>query len=206
MRPAIILLAKAPVPGSVKTRLTPPLTAEQAAQLHTAMVWDTIECLQGLDCADLELHTDVPTDVWAAAGVPQALQCEGDLGLKMFKALREAFNAGRDRAMVVGSDAPGLPREHLKLLLAFDEDVALGPTEDGGYYAVACRRIHPKMFDQVAWSTREARVQTIRAAERAGLTVGLGRPWFDVDTPEDLERMRCMAGLGRHTARMVGAS
>src|SRR5690348_13092550 len=87
MRPVIIVFAKAPTAGRVKTRLVPPLTPEAAAQLHTALVWDTIESLQQLRGVDLELHTDIRTDAWTSAGVAQSLQCEGDLGLKMFNAL-----------------------------------------------------------------------------------------------------------------------
>jgi rSAM/selenodomain-associated transferase 1 len=203
MRPVIILFAKAPIAGRVKTRLAPPLAAERAAELHAAMVADMIERLQQFPEADLELHTDVFTDAWADTRVPRALQHEGDLGLKMIQALERALAQGHARAMIVGSDAPALPLEHLRELLSAEEDVALGPTDDGGYYAIACRRTHPSMFDGVAWSMPDTRERTIAAARNCGLTVTLGRPWFDVDTPADLERLKTTPGLGRHTAKIV---
>lgn len=203
MRPVIILFAKAPVAGRVKTRLVPPLTPDQAAQLHTALVWDAIEALQQLRGIDLELHTDTRTDAWTSAGLPQSLQCEGDLGLKMFNALDGALRRGREQVMIAGSDAPGLPLDYLQQLLTAEEDVALGPTDDGGFYAIACRRAHRDMFDRVEWSTERTRAQTIEAVRRSGLSAKLGAPWFDVDTPRDLDRMKTMPGLGRHTAKMI---
>ena len=203
MRPVIILFAKAPVAGRVKTRLVPPLTPDQAAQLHTALVWDTLESLQQLRGVELELHTDIETDAWTSAGVPQSLQCEGDLGLKMFNALNAALRNGRGRAMIAGSDAPALPLDHIEQLLSAEEEVALGPTDDGGYYAIACRRVHRNMFDQVEWSTDRTRAQTIQAVCRVGLSVNVGPPWFDLDTPQDFARLKALPGLGRHTAKMI---
>ena len=203
MRPVIIVFAKAPIRGRVKTRLIPQLTPRQTVELHTAMVWDTIELLQQLHGVDIELHTDIPTDAWTTAGVAKRLQSDGDLGLKMLKALDAGLAAGHGRAMIAGSDSPALPLDYLEDLLAAGEDVALGPTEDGGYYAICCRRVHAEMFDGVEWSTQQTREQTIQAARRCGLSVRLGRPWFDIDTPEDLARLRRTPGIGRHTARMI---
>ena len=203
MRPVIIVFAKAPIPGRVKTRLVPPLTPGQAAELHTAMVWDTIELLQQLHGVDIELHTDIATDAWTTAGVAKRLQSDGDLGLKMLKALDGRLAAGHGRAMIAGSDSPALPLDYMEELLAADEDVSLGPTEDGGYYAICCRRVHAGMFDGVEWSTQQTREQTIQAVRRRGLSVRLGRPWFDIDTLQDLARLKSTPGLGRHTARMI---
>ena len=121
----------------------------------------------------------------------------------MFHALRRALEPRRDRAMIVGSDSPALPLDYLEELLACRDDVALGPTEDGGFYAIACRRVHPEMFDRVEWSTRRTLDQTLRALQRCGLTAFTGRAWFDVDTPEDLARLRNTPKLGRHTATMM---
>ena len=78
MRPVIMLFAKAPLAGRVKTRLTPPLPPELAARLHDAFVLDTLESLHSLDkSADVELHTDIPTDAWAGIAVPPNRIAEG---------------------------------------------------------------------------------------------------------------------------------
>jgi rSAM/selenodomain-associated transferase 1 len=191
MRPVIVLFAKAPVPGRVKTRLIPPLTAASAASWHSSFVSETIKRLEAFrDIADIELHTDIATDAWADAGVARALQHEGDLGLKMFQALSGALAAGRSQAIILGTDAPTLPPDHLKQLMCSCADVALGPADDGGYYAIACRRVHPAMFQGVPWSTADALNDTVAACLASGLSVELGPAWWDVDTPADLERLR----------------
>jgi len=180
MPPLVILFAKAPVPGQVKTRLM--LEAATAAALHQAMVRDVFATLATIP-AELELHTDIATDAWPEITVARKVQVEGDLGRKILAALEDRH------VMIVGSDAPTLPRGHLENLLTSKADVALGPTEDGGYYAIACRRAHPAMFDGVEWSTGRTLVQTAAAARACGLSVEIGRQWFDVDSPADLERL-----------------
>src|SRR2546421_6785843 len=119
MRPAIILFAKPPVAGNVKTRLQESLGAEATVTLHWAFVLDMLDKLLILgDFADIELHTDMETDVWREAPVAPGLQAAGDLGSKMLHALTTALSQGRDQACVVGSDAPTLPIAHLQSLLA----------------------------------------------------------------------------------------
>jgi len=199
--PLVILFAKAPVPGRVKTRLQPRLSAADAVALEIAFVSDMLEMLRAdLEMADIELHTDVPTPAWAQHGVPQRLQAAGGLGAKLLFALAGALADGRPRAMVVGSDAPTLPASHLRGLLSSTADVALGPTSDGGYYAIACRKTHPRMFDGVAWSGPEALAGTQQAVGACGMTVDVGLEWFDVDEPADLDRLLAAPDLPRHTA------
>jgi uncharacterized protein len=206
MRPVIMLFAKAPLPGRVKTRLSPPLPPDLAARLHDAFVRDTLESLHSLDkSADLELHTDIPTDAWADIAVPRKLQHEGDLGLKMLQALDEALRTGRKRVMIVGSDSPTLPPDHLDLLLRAPEDVALGPTLDGGFYAIACTRVHPRIFDGVQWSAADTLDRTVRAIHACGLTVAQGAAWYDVDTPEDLERLASDPRISPRTVAILEA-
>src|SRR5215472_12344654 len=95
-RPLIILFAKAPVPGKVKTRLQPPLSALEAARLQIAFVNDMLEMLLGeLGFADIELHVDEPTGAWTHHHVPQKLQADGDLGVKLLHALGSALADGR---------------------------------------------------------------------------------------------------------------
>ena len=94
------------------------------------------------------------------------------------------------QTMIVGSDAPAVTEAHLREILDSPADVTLGPTEDGGYYAIACRRVDPRMFDGVRWSTEHTLADTVRAAEACGLTVAFGRECWDIDSPGDLERWR----------------
>ena len=200
-RPLVILFAKAPVPGQVKTRLQPRLSTVDAAALQMAFVNDMLEMLRvDLAMADIELHTDVSTEAWAGHGVWQKLQAAGDLGARLLFALASALACGRRRAMVVGSDAPTLPASYLRDLLSLTADVALGPTSDGGYYAIASSKVHPRMFDGVAWSGPEALKTTQQAVRACGMTVETGPEWFDVDEPADLDRLLSTADLPLHTA------
>jgi hypothetical protein len=200
----MILFAKAPTPGRVKTRLAAAIGPARAAELHRAFVADTIARLcEFRDLADIEIHTDILTDAWKEAGVTPQLQIPGDLALKLFHALGGALAAGRPQALIFGSDSPTLPRDHIQQLLDSTADVALGPCEDGGYYAIACRRADPRMFAGVEWSTPNVLEQTERAARACGLSVVRGDVWYDVDEPEDLARLAAEPELPRHTGRAL---
>lgn len=163
------------------------LGADGAADLHRRMVSSALVRLARLGA--VELHTDAATVEWPDFAGPRRLQVQGDLGERMLAALSLGLPA-----MIVGSDAPAIPDAHLAALLASAADVALGPTEDGGFYAIAARRTHAGMFGGVEWSSGLELRQTIRACERCGLSVETGPRWFDIDTPEDLERARA-AGI-----------
>jgi rSAM/selenodomain-associated transferase 1 len=204
MRPVIIVFAKAPTPGRVKTRLIPPLDAEGAAALHSAFVLDTIESLQSLTpIADLELHTDTETAAWEGVPVPRRVQHEGYLGLKMLKALGAALERGHPRAFIFGSDSPNLPIGHVRALLDLDADLVFGPADDGGYYAIGARRVRPEIFAGVRWSTPYALGDTIRSAEACGLTTVNGPGWFDIDDASGLDRLRTAGSIPHHTAEAL---
>lgn len=188
LRPLVIIFAKAPIAGRVKTRLG--ADPVQAATLHASFVRDTLGMVETLrDEADLELSTDRPTDEWAEFSIPLSLQSEGDLGQRMFNAMDGALSRGRRQVVIVGSDSPLLPPAHLGCLLKSTADLALGPTDDGGYYAIACRKTASAMFDGVRWSTASTLADTLAAAGRCGLKADLGSTWFDVDLRGDLDRL-----------------
>jgi 5-methylthioribose kinase len=188
MRPLIIIFAKAPVAGRAKTRLD--ADPRRAAALHSAFVRDALAMAETLqDEADVELSTDTPCDAWPESAVRRSLQAEGSLGERMYAALDRALSSGRTKVVIMASDSPLLPPDYIRELLRSDADVALGPTGDGGYYAICCRRAVAEMFDGVPWSTDAALAGTVDALRRCGLTVAQGPGWFDLDTPDDLERL-----------------
>ena len=200
----MILFAKAPVAGRVKTRLAMEIGAYRAAELHRAFVTDSLAILKKFTAvADLQLHTDILTDAWSELDVAREVQTSGNLQLKLLHALGRALAAGRPQAIVFGSDSPTLPHAHVQRLLDSGADVALGPCDDGGYYAIACRRIHPDMFAGVAWSTPDTLEQTERAARACGLSVERGDLWYDVDGPEDLARLTAEQDLPDSTAQAL---
>ncbi len=174
----IVVFAKAPVPGRVKTRLG--FDGATAAALHECFVRDTLGLLTDWS---VELHTDAACDAWSDLSVPRAVQVSGDLGARMLAVVEVC------PTLIVGSDAPTLPVDHVHHLMGVDADVALGPAEDGGYWGILARRAHPAMFQGVDWSSPHTLDQTLAACRAAGLTTGLGLMWFDVDEPADLARL-----------------
>ena len=186
--PLIVLFAKAPAPGRVKTRLG--VDPRRAADLHSTFVRQTLVMLESLHGdADVELSTDEATQAWWEFPVARSVQCAGQLGERIYAALEHALAAGRPKAIILGSDSPGLPAAHIRALLACSADVSLGPVDDGGFYAIACRRMAPAMFAGVRWSTGATLRDTVKALTGCGLSVELGPGWFDVDRPEDLTRL-----------------
>ncbi|MGC2658883.1 MAG: TIGR04282 family arsenosugar biosynthesis glycosyltransferase [Bryobacteraceae bacterium] len=204
--PLIIVFAKAPIPSQVKTRLIPSLGADAACRLHQAFVEDTLSSLRELAVScDVELHIDCDLPDWRPGGVSQRLQSSGDLGNRMYVALSGALKEGRPAAAILGSDSPTLPLNYVTELLNSPADICLGPTSDGGFYAISCRRTDPEMFAGVEWSTAKTRMQTVAASRLAGLTVGEGSEWYDVDTKEDLDRLIADFGLRPCTQRALMA-
>ncbi len=199
MSPVIQVFAKAPVPGRVKTRLQPVLSAQQCCELHHSFTSDVLTSLEGFKAeADAELHLSEPTESWNEFYLPRKLQVGADLGERMWNAARAALDSGRPQVLLIGTDAPTLPAGHLKALLASPADIAFGPTEDGGYYAVMFRKAPHGLFDGVPWSTETTLAASVAAAERLGLQVALGPAWFDVDSPADLARL-VQSPLPAHT-------
>ena len=203
MSAAIALFAKAPIASRVKTRLQPPLTPQQAADLHRAFVLDVWESLNNIPKLPLYLYRD---EAWPSGDEPAprencGIQQGSDLGERMLHCFEELQARGHDRVVIVGSDSPTLPIAYLEkgLERLRDTDAVLGPSEDGGYYAVGCRKAVARMFAGVPWSTASTRAETERAFEREGLRCETLPDWYDIDTETDLRRLSVERNLPRHT-------
>jgi rSAM/selenodomain-associated transferase 1 len=195
-----MVFAKVPAPFAVKTRLIPRVGAVTASRLHSAFVLDTLACVGELNgLCDVVLYTDRDgdawSDTWGDPGCARKVQVAGGLGTRMLAALKDELAEGYRVAAIVGSDSPTLPARYLAGILECPQDICFGPASDGGFYAIACRRIDAAMFDGVAWSTPDTLAQTKRAAAKAGLTFTLGEEWYDVDCGEDLNRLAGDPGL-----------
>ena len=215
---AVAIMAKVPRPGEVKTRLCPPLTAEQAAGLYRAFLADKIaqvRTLRGARPAIAFSPDDArPTFQGLAPGFELVPQRGPDLGSRLRNILGALLADEAGAAVAIDSDTPTLPTEFLQegvdRLAGGDVDVVLGPTEDGGYYLIGVRRPHPELFHGIAWSTPSVLRDTLARAHAAGLATACLTPWFDVDTPTDLERLRTTlagrsTGIAQHTARFLAA-
>ena len=193
----LIVFVKNPIPGAVKTRLQTRYAPDQVAALYTAFVRDVLARIEGVDIDRRVIAFDPPdaeSEVRALFGGGKAQwqfvpQVQDDLGARMREALVQQLDAGASAAVLIGTDIPSLPAYHITQ--AFDllrtKDVVLGPSTDGGYYLVGVSKPVPKIFEDVEWSTSSVLAQTIDRVQRAGHTLGLVPPWFDVDTPDELD-------------------
>jgi uncharacterized protein len=197
-RGRICVFAKPPRPGHAKTRLIPRVGEEGAAALALAFLFDTCAGVRQLDWTQPVIAASEP---FPPASIPdgfeQWLQGEGDLGARIECILAQAL---RDApfAIALGADSPGLPTTHLEQARAYlaDADAVIGPTDDGGFYLLGLKRFSPRLLAGIEWSKASTCAQTVARLEEAGLRVARLDPWFDVDRPEDLERLRAMAAAG----------
>jgi uncharacterized protein len=193
---AIAVMAKRPEPGKVKTRLCPPLTPLQAADLYEAFFLDTVSLVSGIDNADVFIAFDPDTarDFFSRIVSP-AVKCipqgRGDLGNRLSKISCQVFLQGYRKLIILASDTPHLAQDVLRLAFARldDNDVVLGPCHDGGYYLIGLRFPAPGLFAGIPWSTSQVLERTIGRAEVAGMTWTLLLPCYDIDTWEDAERL-----------------
>lgn len=214
MSTALIIFAKAPIPGEVKTRLCPPLDPDEAASLHGSLVLDAVERTKGLQGVTLyvagtpDLAHPFFKVMEGRYGARLLLQRGPDLGARMMNAIQDAFDQGAKDVLLTGTDLPTLPRAHLveALKLVKNHDVVLGPTADGGYYLIGLRKMVPALFDGIAWSTASVLAETKKKIEQAGLSLGLLPECRDVDTLEDLKAFIALIGKDRAmTKRTEGA-
>ncbi len=206
---AIAVMAKAPIPGRAKTRLTPWLSPDQAAGLGAAFLRDTTENIAAAAAlAPIEgFVAFAPAgseDLFAgllAAGTALVL-ADGSrpappgvsgFGACLLHAIAALLERGYGAACVLNADGPTLPTAELAraatMLLAGPDRAVIGAAEDGGYYLLGMRRAHACLFTDIAWSTGAVAAQTRARADAAGLPLDELTPWYDVDEPEDLRRL-----------------
>ena len=192
MKRALAMFAKTPLPGQVKTRLTPPLSAEEGADLYRRMLLDTIArtrvlpmdafiCYEG---EDRFFRDNVP-------GFPLFAQRGEGLGARLERAFDELTFMGYASRVVIGTDAPDLPLAYIEeacRLLESGSDAVFGPAEDGGYYLVALSCACGELFRDIPWSGPDVLARSLERAGQAGLAVALLPTWYDVDSFQDLSR------------------
>ena len=194
----IAVMAKAPRPGRVKTRLTPPLSPAAAARLARCFLIDTLARVRQVQRARGAVlyapRTSRRVFRRMAAGFILVPQRSGDLGRRLALAFRDLLRLGLGPVVVIGSDVPSLPASVLERAVTTLHDArvdgVIGPSEDGGYYLIGLRTPSPELFGGIAWSTPKVFEQTMTRARAHGLRLTTLRRCWDVDTPEDLERLR----------------
>lgn len=195
MDTALLVFAKVPRPGEVKTRLTPALSAAEAARLYTAFLRDTLRQVLRLDAkVRLYLAPPLPNGELDAvpSGVDVHVQMGDGLGARMEQAFRETLGDGYGRVFVMGSDHPTLPRSFLQRAdqaLQDSASLCVGPTEDGGFYLLGMSAFYPQLFDEMSYSHGQVFAETLSRAEGTRADVTVLPQWYDVDRPRDLERL-----------------
>ena len=196
---AFVIFAKAPVPGQVKTRLCPPLTADEAATIHGTFVLDTLERTKAA-VTKMKLPADrylacAPSSATAFFRIMEERQAVGlidqegeDLGARMNRACETLFQRGYQQVVIVGTDVPSLPLDYYRQALEQLErhDVVVGPALDGGYYMIGLKKALPALFRDIPWSTDRVLALTREKAMTMGLRIALLPEWRDVDTIDDL--------------------
>jgi len=192
----LFIFAKEPRPGQVKTRMCPPLAAEQAARCQRAFLADLVERLRSLGGVRIVLVAAPEGDApWlerfaVERSLALAWQGPGDLGQRMQRLLERAVANG-ERALIVGCDSPDLPLAYV--LSAFDSlsrpGVAIGPAADGGYYLVGSFGVVPPIFTGIAWGGPEVLACTLARLEAAAVEFTVLPSWHDVDDFGGLRRL-----------------
>ena len=213
----LILFAKRPRHGKVKTRLAPALGLDAALELYSAFLADSVGLLLSqADGPQLELCLDGP---WTAelGPVPHgnlALteQGPGDLGQRLHRAFARSHETGAARTVLIGSDSPTLPPERLSdalCALRGGAELVVAPAEDGGYVLIGMRAPLPELFLEVPWGEAGVMEATrLRAADH-GIPIAELPAWYDVDDRAGLERLRAeladpaVARRAFHTARVL---
>lgn len=206
---ALAVMAKAPIPGSVKTRMMPPLTHEQAAELCRALLLDQLEHLSGLGGVDLYVAFTPPEAVTLIESiVPPRFQCfpqsGADLGARMNAVFDELLRRGHRNLVLIGSDLPAVPvtilNDAFQALEAERQRVVLGPSRDGGYFLIGMNRPTPEIFSGMSWSHDRVFSQTTEKLASLGIDCETLEGWFDLDTVEDIDLLRSYPDPAVHAA------
>jgi len=196
MTRGLIIFAREPLVGTVKTRLARDLGSHRiATDLYAAMLADVLATAATLDDTRLLLFWALENGtVPAASPLPRLEMFEQqgkDLGERMAYAFEKALAGGCETCCIIGSDAPDLPPDYIRqafgLLEREEAEAVFGPAADGGYYLLGLRRMPQRLFEDIAWSSDQVLRTSLERARLCGLNTALLPPWRDIDTAEDLE-------------------
>lgn len=202
MKEALVVFAKAPIAGQVKTRLIGALTSEEVAQLYICFLRDTFATMEVVQEERENLSLVLcftPSDEIEAFesadldGCLMMAQHGDELGTKLRNCLADLFELGFGKIVIIGADTPTLPEEII--IEAFEQltsqnQVVIGPATDGGYYLIGMSQLQPKLFENINWSSENVLTETLARAGEASLTISQLPAWDDIDSPHDLEKLK----------------
>lgn len=199
---AMAIMAKAPRPGKVKTRLSPPLTAEQAAIINSRFLMDTTANLADLakdgTCSGVISYTPAGDELLFEGILPQGYRLipqRGDgFGERLLLTAQDLFACGFGAVCLIDSDSPTVPRAAFEMavnaLRKPGDRIVLGPSRDGGYYLIGMKQPHRELFENITWSTSMVCEETIEVVRRLGLELVRLPLWYDVDDAATLAILR----------------
>jgi hypothetical protein len=192
-------MAKAPRPGKVKTRLSPPLTLDQSAAINICFLRDTTENLAAVaasaPAAGIISYTPIGDEALFDNLLPAnfaLIPQRGDgFGERLLATAEDLLACGYGSVCLIDSDSPTVPAAAFEQAVAElarpGDRIVLGPSHDGGYYLVGLKRAHPEPFSNITWSTSTVLAETIAAARAAGIEVSILPLWYDVDDAPTLD-------------------
>ncbi|HJY85016.1 MAG TPA: TIGR04282 family arsenosugar biosynthesis glycosyltransferase [Candidatus Binatia bacterium] len=201
---ALVIVAKAPVVGQVKTRLCPPLSAAEAAELFRCFLVDTVARACTVSDSQVCLaFTPADSEALFQALLPFPLrylpQRGNGLGERLVNIFADLLDEGFGKVVIMDSDSPTLPTAYLQEAFTSlsdpGNDAVLGPCSDGGYYLVGARAVHHGLFENITWSTSSVLTETLAQARLHKLNITLLPSWYDIDNGADLYKLA--AELGR---------
>lgn len=194
-RTIVVVMAKAPVPGQVKTRLSPPLSSVQAAAVYDCFLKDRLREMGDLVGCEkaIAYMPEAATrrfKVYGFGSFDIFPQRGRDLGDRMHNIFIDKLREGYGAVVVIGSDSPDLPKsiitQSFERLSSELTDVVIGPATDGGYYLLGMKRPYPELFADVPWSTGGVLSTTLAITRSLGIRTALLPAWSDIDTYRDL--------------------
>lgn len=204
---ALILFARDPVLGKVKTRLSPFLEEGVILKLYTCFLRGSLDNIRQVENVDRFVGVAPSNESGFFTGalgsdIRMFVQEGEHLGDKMRSAIQDRFAEGYERVVIIGSDSPSLPVSYINWAVGSDKDIVLGPSTDGGYYLIGMRGKVLEVFKDVNWGTETVLQETCEHLVQNGANLELLPVWYDVDTPEDLKFFKThlelieQAGLG----------
>ena len=217
-RCALTIMAKAPRPGRVKTRLSPPLSSAEASDLNLCFLRDTAENLEavaeGRRAALVVSYTPAGEEALFQGVIPASfvlLAQRGDgFGERLLHTAMDLFTCGFGSVCLIDSDSPTVPaaayEQAVRELERAGDRVVLGAAADGGYYLIGLKQPHPELFDGIRWSTGAVYSDTLERAKMLGLEVVDLPLWYDVDDGATLDTLRAelLAGIAPGFAVIPG--
>lgn len=198
---ALAVMTKAPQAGQVKTRLIPPLTPQEAAELNKSFLRDTTSTISSAAMTNLACGIAVYTPVGTESVYDDILppdfillpQRGDNFGERLYFAAEDLFRCGFESVCLIDSDSPTVTAKSfsraIELLSSGGDHIVLGPSDDGGYYLIGFNKLHSELFVRIDWSTDVVLNQTKQSARKIGLDVKLLTSGYDVDDAGSLRRL-----------------